>query len=277
MNNPFNTPIKAALAIAGGALLLALAFAGFMTFRDHQRAAEITRLQNEIALRDKTIEVKDGVYQKLTIQTKDLSDLLNAKDTELMALRDQLKKQGADLLTANTVVVKLRKDLQDAKNNVTVVVSDPAKPGVKSFMIDTEDRLDPFQITGQAGVDCDTNQAHYKVALGQRSPIKFSVVVSQDKDGTWRSSATSSTKVFEVDIALAAVNPYLLEEKWYEKLSVAAELGVGTNPGLLAGAGVNFEIGKFDLGPRVWAVVDTHGASPYFGVSFAWHPFKKVR
>lgn len=275
MNNPFNTPIKAALVIAGTGLLLALAFAGFMTLRDHQRAAQITELQNQIALRDKTIETQEGVYQRLTLQSKDLTKLLNDKDVELVALRDQLKKQGAELLTANTVVVKLRKDLQDARNT-TVVIADPTKPGVKSFMIDTEDRLDPFQITGNAAVDCDTNQAHYKVALGQRSPIKFSVVVSQDKDGTWRSSATSSTKVFEVDIALAAVNPYLLEEKWYEKLSVATELGVSTNPGLLAGVGVNFEISKFDLGPRVWAVVDTHGASPYFGVSFAWHPFKKV-
>jgi hypothetical protein len=276
MNSPFNTPIKLALVIAGGTLLLALVFAGFMTWRDHARSARIVELQNQIALRDKTIEVQDGVYQKLTLQTKDLISLLNDKDVEMMALRNQLKKQGAELLTVNTVVVKLRKDLNDAKV-VTVVIPDLAKPGVKQINIDTEDRLDPFQITGQVDIDCDTSQAHYKVGLGQRSPIKFSIVVSQDKDGTWRSSATSSTKVFEVDIALAAVNPYLLEEKWYEKLSVAAELGVGTNPGLLAGVGVNIEIGKFDIGPRVWAVVDSNGASPYFGVSFAWHPFKKVR
>ncbi len=270
-----NNPIKAALIIAGGALLLALAFAGFMTFRDHQRAQRIVELQNQIALRDKTIETQQGVYQKLALQTKDLTKLLNDKDVELMALRDQLKKQGSELLTANTLVVKLKKDLKDAQN-VVVTIPDPAKPGVKRAEIDTKDRLDPFQITGRVDLDCDTGKAAVDVGLSQRNPIKFSVVVSQDKDGTWRSTATSSTKVFDVDIALAAVNPYLLEEKWYEKLSFALEAGVGTNPGLLAGAGVNIEIGKFDIGPRVWAVID-RGASPYFGVSFAWHPFKKVR
>ena len=271
-----NPSIKIALIIAGTTLALALAFTGYMTWRDHQYSARIIELQNQVAARDKTIEVKDGVYQKLTLQAKDLTDLINNKDAELMSLRDQLKKQGSELLTVNTIVVKLRKDLQDAKNT-TVVVVDPAKPGVKQVNIDTEDRFDPFRVTGNASVDCDSNQGKYLINLDQRSPIKFSVVVSQDKDGTWRSSATSSTKTFDVDIGLAAVNPYLLEEKWYEKLSVAAELGVGTNPGLLAGAGINFEIGKFDIGPRVWAVVDTHSASPYFGVSFAWHPFKKVR
>lgn len=276
MDNPINTPIKVALVIAGAVLLLALVFAGYMTFRDHQHSARIVELQNQVAARDKTLEVKDGVYQKLALQAKDLSQLLNDKDTELMNLRDQLKKQKSELLTANTLIVKLRKDLQDVRD-VPVVVVDPAKPGVKQVNIDTEDRLDPFQVTGKVNVDCDTSQAHYDVSLSQRSPIQFSVVVSQDKDGTWRSSATSSTKSFDVDIGLAAVNPYLLEEKWYEKLSLAAELGVGTNPGLLAGVGVNIEIGKFDLGPRVWAIVDKNGASPYFGVSFAWHPFKKVR
>lgn len=270
-----DNPIKVALVIAGAALLCAFAFAGFMTLRDHQRLAQITELQNQVAIRDKTIEVQEGVYQKLTLQTKDLVQLLNNSDKELMSLRDQLKKQGSELLTVNTIIVKLRKDLQDAKTT-TVVIADPTKPGIKQVNIDTEDRFDPFQITGNASINCDTNQGHYQVNLGQRSPIKFSVVVSQDKDGTWRSSATSSTKIFDVDIGLAAVNPYLLEEKWYEKLSIAAELGVGTNPGLLAGAGVDFEIGKFDVGPRVWAVVDRNSASPYFGVSFAWHPFKKV-
>lgn len=271
-----NNPLKVALVIAGVTLLLALAFAGFMTYRDSQHSARIVELQNQVAARDNTIEVQEGVYQKLTLQTDDLTKLLDNKDAELMTLRNQLKKQNSELLSVNTIVVKLRKDLQDIKN-VVVVVTDPAKPGVKRVDIDTEDRLDPFQVTGNATVDCDTNQANYRINLGQRSPIKFSVVVSQDKDGTWRSSATSSTKTFEVDIGLAAVNPYLLEEKWYEKLSLALELGVGTRPGLLAGAGVDVEIGKFDIGPRVWAVVDTQGASPYFGVSFAWHPFKKVR
>lgn len=276
MNNPFNAPIKVALIIAGGALLLALAFAGYMTLRDHQRAAHIVELQNQIASRDKTIEVQQGIYQKLTLQAKDLTKLLSDKDVELMTLRDQLKKQGSELLTANTIVVKLRKDLQDAKNTV-VVIPDPAKPGVKQVNIDTEDRLDPFQITGMTSVDCYTNQAHYKVGLGQRSPIKFSVVVSQDKDGTWRSSATSSTKVFEVDIALAAVNPYLLEDKWYEKIGMGVDVGVGAAPGFLGGVGISYEIGRFEVGPKAWFTASPQGVYPYFGAQLLWHPFKKIK
>jgi major membrane immunogen (membrane-anchored lipoprotein) len=271
-----NSSIKVALVVAGVLLTAALAFAGYMTIREHQYSARIVELQNQVAQRDKTIEVQEGVYQRLTQQSKDLDQLLKDKDAELTSLRNQLKKQGSELLTANTLIVKLRKDLQDARD-VPVVAVDPAKPGVKQVNIDTNERFDPFQVTGKVDIDCDTSKAHYDVKLSQRSPIRFSVIVSQDKDGTWRSSATSSTKLFDVEIALAGVNPYLLEEKWYEKLSVVTEFGVGTNPGILAAVGADFEIGKFDLGPRVWAVVDTHSASPYFGLSFGWHPFRKVR
>lgn len=270
-----NISIKTALLMVGGVLLLALGFAGYMTWRDQQHRSEIVALQNKVASQAKTIEVKEGLYQKEALQAKDLSKLLNDKDTELGLLKQQLDDQGAQLLTANTLVVKLKKDLKDARE-VVVTIPDPLKPGVKRAEIDTADRLDPFQIMGHVDVDCDTGRAGVNVGLAQRSPIKFSVVVSQNKDGTWFSSATSSTDIFDVDIALAAVNPYMLEEKWYEKISLGVELGVGTNPGFLAGIGANIEIGKFDVGPRVWAVLD-RGASAYFGAGLTWHPFKKVR
>lgn len=270
-----NVSIKTALLMAGGVLLVALVFAGYMALRDRQHQAEIIALQNKVASQAKTIEVQEGLYQKEALQSKNLEKLLNDKDSELVALRDQLDKQGAQLLTANTIVVQLRKDLQDARD-VKVVILDPEKPGVKSISIDSEEKLDPFRITGKVDVDCEADTAHYKVNLAQRSSIKFSVVVSQDKDGTWRSSATSSTTAFQVDIALAAVNPYMLEEKWYEKVSLGVELGIGTNPGFIAGVGADVEIGRFEVGPRVWVVLD-RGVSPYFGASLTWHPFKKVR
>jgi hypothetical protein len=270
-----NLSVKVAVTIAVSAVVLALAFAGFMTLRDRQRLAQITELRNQVALRDKTIELQQGVYQKLTLQTKDLSKLLDEKDVELTALKDQLKKQGADLLTASTIIAKLKKDLESAGH---VKPPEPDEgPTVRKVDFDSGADFDPFLVSGHTTVNCENpTERSAKLLLQQRSPLKFSVVVSQDKDGTWRTTASSSSDKFDVDIALAAVNPYLLEEKWYEKLSFVAEAGIGTNPGLLAGGGVDFEIGKFDVGPRVWAVLD-RGASPYVGVSFAWHPFKKVR
>ncbi len=269
-----NTTLKSALISAGVALIMAVGFAGYVTFQNHRHDAEITELKNQIASRDKTIEVQQGVYQKLTIQARDLNKLLDDKDVALTALRNQLKKQGADLLTASTVIAQLRKDLESAGH---VKPPEAAEGTVRKVEFDSGTDFDPFLVSGYTTVNCEKPiERDAKLFLRQVSPLKFSVVVSQDKDGTWRTTASSSSDKFNVDIGLAAVNPYLLEEKWYEKLSLAVEVGAGTNPGLLAGGGFDVEIGKFDIGPRVWAVVD-RGVSPYFGVSFAWHPFKKVR
>lgn len=269
-----NNTLKVALISAGVALLMAIAFAGYITIQNNRHNTEITELKNQIASRDKTIEVQQGVYQKLTIQARDLTKLLDDKDVALTALRDQLKKQGADLLTASTIVAQLRKDLESASH---VKPPDVTEGVVRKVEFDSGTDFDPFLVSGYTTVNCEKpTERDAKLLLKQLSPLKFSVVVSQDKDGTWRTTASSSSDKFNVDIALAAVNPYLLEEKWYEKLSLAVEAGIGTNPGLLVGAGADLEIGKFDVGPRVWAVVDK-GVSPYFGLSFAWHPFKKGR
>ena len=277
MNNPLNTPIKIAVAIAGVALLAALAFAGFMTIRDHQRAQRIVDLQNEIAKRDTTIETQKGLYQKLAIQSTDLQNLLDGKDQQLKELQDQLKKSGDQLLAANSVIVKLKKDLTNA--GTATVTPGPTVDGHASTLLSGMSDVGPFTLLCdmKVPVKVDANSVQFVQTLRQSRPIKISVAVSQLKDGSWRASATSSEDTFGLDIGLAAVNPYILEEKWYEKIDFALEAGVGTNPGLLLGLGVDIEISKFDLGPRVWGVVDTHGASPYFGASLAWHPFKKVR
>lgn len=268
------SPIKVILTGAGIALVVALLFAVYVTLNEKQHSAQILELKNEIARRDKTIEIQQGVYQKLTTQARDLTKLLDDKDVELTALRNQLKKQGADLLTANTIIAKLKKDLESVGH---VKPPEPTEGTVRKVEFDSGTDFDPFVVSGHTLVDCDKpTERSAKLLLQQRSPLKFSVVVSQDKDGTWRTTTSSSSDKLEVDIGLAAVNPYLLDEKWYEKFSFALETGVSASPGLLAGGGIDVEVGKFDIGPRVWVVLD-RGISPYFGVSFAWHPFKKVR
>lgn len=266
--------IKNALIIAGVLLLVIVAVVGVLTWKKNQYEARIVELQNVVAEKDKTIESKDGVYQRLAVQHEDLKDLLSSKDEQLKSLKEQLDHQGSQLLTANTLVIKLKKDLE-AKPVIVPRPPDTNKPGIMTTDFDTEDQFAPFKVTGVMVADCNTQKWEGALLkLSQTRPFRFSVVVSQDKDGTWRSSTTSSEKNFEVDIALAAVNPRLLEEKWYEKISISAEAGVGTNPGLLVGLGANYGIGKFDVGLRVWGVLD-RGASPYFGASLAWHPFKK--
>lgn len=266
--------LKSTLIAAGSGLLALLVIAGCFTAVRQSYQSKILALQNELALTSKTVETQKDVFQRQTVQTKDLNDFaLSSKDDEIKRLKTQLDQEGAQLLTANSLVVQLKKDLKSS-GTATVAKADSKAPGSITVNFDTNKDLDPFRVTGSTVADCAGSAPTFTVNLAQMTPLKFSVLVSQDKDGTWRTSTTSSSDKISVDIALAGVNPYLLEEKWYEKISFNAEVGIGTNPGFLGGAGIGYEIGKFEVGPKVWAVVD-RGASPYFGASLAWRPFKK--
>lgn len=270
-----NVTLKNALISTGVLLVIMAALAVAFTLNRRAYETRIVDLQNQVAARDKTLEVQVGVYQKLTIQANDLSKLVDSKDKQIVELKNQLDKTGAQLLTASSLIIQLKD--QVAKGKATVVVTKPTTPdGKTTFAISRTENFGPF------AVDCKMNGTEpvtpdwieSEISLTQPRLFKVSVIVSQDKDGTWRTTTTSSDEVFKVDIGLAAVNPYLLEPKWYEKIGFDTEVGLGSNPGLLAGIGASYQIGHFELGPKAWIVLDK-GASPFFGASMTWHPFAK--
>lgn len=263
------------LIAVGLILLAAFGIVFVLGMKKHAYEARIVELQNQVAERDQTIEVKEGVYQKLALQTKDLNSLLGEKDAELKALKDQLDSQGAKLLSATKLVVQLREDLKYKEEHPNVVhPPTDNSPMWEETAVNSNDQWDPFRITGKVVFYPQSHASLVELELKQYKPLSISVVLSQDSDGTWRTSSTSSAKNFVVDIQLAAVNPYMLEPRWFEKISLMADVGIGTNPGFMAGVGAAYEIGRFEVGPKVWAVFD-RGASLYAGATLIWHPFKK--
>lgn len=270
-----NITLKSALISAAALFVVIVALAVAFTLNRRSYESKIITLQNQVAIATKTIEVQKNVYQKLNIQTTNLISLLDSKDKFIQGLKDQLDKTDSELLTVNTLVIQLKKALS-ARATTTVVVKPPVELGKAStFEITSSADLGPFNVICHTqGEEPVSIAAKTDILFSQKRPIKLNVIVSQDKDGTWRTSTTSSEQDFNIDIALAAVNPFMLESKWYEKIGFNAELGIGTNPGLLGGVGITYEIGHFEVGPKVWVVLDK-GVSPFFGASLGWHPFAK--
>lgn len=268
--------LKSTLIFAGVVLLMAVVGAIGFTVSSNIAQGKIVALQNEVAKRDTTIEVQKGVYQKLTLQNKDLRELLDKDDVQLKLLQEQLAKSGANLLAANTLIVKLKTDLKSS-GNVVVMEPDPKYPDIVRLGLDSKDDFAPFRVTGEVVTDCSMEQNNVPSAslkLSQTRPLKLSVVVSQDKDGTWKTSTTSSEENFQIDIGLSAVNPYMLEPKWYEKIGLQAEIAAGS--GILVGVGATYKIGKFQVGPKVWGAMNWD-LTPrgYAGVTLGWNPFER--
>ena len=237
-----------------------------------QTDREMTRLRNEVAVRDQTIEVQKGVFTKLTIESDNLRKLLDSKDEQIQGLTDQLKKSKEDLLVANQLVIKWKKAYEGAVD-AHQDPEDPAQPGRTKVSFQKD-----WGMIGVKGWTL-TNPAEAWVSVNQLRPLKVTVAVSQDKAGAWHTYATSSEENVGIDIALASVNPYLLEPKWYEKIQLGASLAGGSGTGgfgFLLGVDATYKISKFDIGPAVFV---TFGAgttvTPFFGAKFNWRPFER--
>lgn len=236
---------------------------------------EMARLRNEVALRDKTIEVQKGVYTKLSLETADLRKLLDSKDEQVKGLLEQVKKNKEDLLAANQVAIKWKKAYEGAvAANQTEVPVDPGNPTGPTRKKVTFQK--DWGMIGVSGYTL-TDPAEAFVKVEQLRALMLTLAISQDPTGAWHSYVTSNDENTAVDIKLAAVNPHILEPKWYEKLQLNLALAGGTTNngfGILVGAGVSYKIKQFDVGPAVFLGISST-VSPYFGATFAWRPFEK--
>jgi hypothetical protein len=176
-----------------------------------------------------------------------------------------LKKNKDEILYLNSIIVKLKSQTSTGSAVQTTVAS----------TTQTSDRIkiEFSKDFGYARVDGFTlsNPPEYNLSLSQGSePLKLTLVIAQQKDKSWKSIVSSSDSNVAVDIGITSVNPIMLDTKWYENLKLNFDMGFGD--GALIGAGASANIGKFDVGPKIWGTTLDNG-HVFYGASFSWAPF----
>lgn len=253
--------------------LMVILFVGLIGFVVQKRSwrKEVTNLQNQLALSAKTVQEKDGLYEKLTVQTTDLQGLLNSKDAQIRALEQQVKSDRGQLVSVSQAVTTWKKAYEGlATASQTGIPSSTNQPTAEG-RVKVEFQKD-FGYIGVSGYTL-TNPAEAYVRVQQNRPLKITVATAQAKDGSWRTYTTSSEENVAVDIEMAGVNPFVLEPKWYEGLELQGQLGV-SGQGLLGGAGLGVKISNFTVGPNVWGVLDPTPKA-FFGMNLSWRPFER--
>jgi uncharacterized coiled-coil protein SlyX len=268
LEKTFGLAVVVLLVVMG----LGLVFHSCSVCKYESRLAEA---QNQVAERDRTIEIQKGLYTKLTVQSKDVQGSLDQKDAQVRALEDQIKKSKQELLDASTVVVMWKKAYEGLANasqtTVPPVAGKPPGP--------TREKVDFHEDFGYVRVDgwTLTSPPQAWVRLTQGRPLRLTLAVSQDAQKVWHTYATSSEENVSVDIRVTSVNPYVLQPRWYEHIGLAVDLGVGTNQGgvgALVGLGANYQFMKFTLGPHIWLGINDR-VDRYYGIQFEWRPFQR--
>lgn len=277
MSDARATAYKYLLFVVMGFLVVGVCGASFYRCSYEKR---IAKLQNDMAEKDKTIEIQKGLYTRLTVQTEGIKDTLDKKDEQVKSLLDQVKKQKQELLTATSVVVQWKKAYESlATATQTTVPADPMKLPKDGEATVNREKVDFHKDFGYLNVDgwTLTNPPQAWIRVSQGRPLKITLALSQDKEKKWHTYATSSEENIGVDISVTSVNPHMLSPKWYENIGIVTGLGVGTNQsglGALFSVGLNYRIKQFSIGPQVWLglndVVDK-----YYGVNFEYRPFQR--
>lgn len=264
---------KLHLVLTGSFAALLVFFAIYAVSKQRSYEKKIVELQNVAASKDQTIELKDGLYHKLTLQNDNLQKLLSSKDKTTKDLLEQIRKGKQDILAVNEINVGLKHQLEELKNATqTTVPGQPGKPD--RTKVDFHDDFGVVRVDGWT----ITNPAQSWVRLSPGKPLRLTLAVSQDKDKAWHTYVTTDDDRFGVDIHLAAVNPYLFKPHWYEGIGITTGLGVGSNQsglGALVSVGLNYKLRQFSFGPAVWFGINGT-VDKYYGLTFEWRPFEKT-
>ncbi len=268
MTAPSWVVLRLSLIFVGVLLLLAVAGALVFTSISNSHKKEIIALQNEVAKRDVTIEVQKNVYAKLAIQTDMMGRFLGMADEQNQALAKEIKDRKAEILTAQTLVIKWKKAYEALVVATETEVTTPE--GVVRTKIEFKKDFGYLIAEGHTL----TNPPEALVRVKQGRPFRLSVIMTQEPDKSWRGYATSNEDNFSIEAEVFAVDPTMLEPKWYEKIGLHADLAAGS--GVLVGIGASYKIGKFTVGPSVWGAMNWDiQPKGYVGVSMGFNPFQR--
>lgn len=257
------------------ALIIAISIFGYIRYTRYE--LDLSKLRNALAQADKTIEIMRGTFTRLVMEI----DGLKATNADL---QKTIEKQKLDVISAEQLAVSWRKkydvyvkthpDLEPVPPDgwqpigpVVCTLDQKALAAEEDFgLIKTTCRLmtaDP--------------QTQVRIAIGPGGrPLKLNLALTRDRDKVWRSFVTvepPDQDNISVDIISTAVNLEPLDERWYEKLKLHMDFGVGS--GVLGGIGLGYELGNIDFGPSIWGTTSGNGGSVYYGLNFSWAPFKK--
>jgi hypothetical protein len=248
-------------------------------FKVRQYQNTVVKLQNEAALKDKTIEEAKGLYEHLTIQSSNVQGQLNSKDVQISELENQIAHGHEQLDSATSIALAWKQAYAGLAQAKQTQVKPPAGSPPSTVDRLRVDFSKTWDFIGASGYTLTSPPEAY-LKIEQLRPLKLTLAVSRGKDGAWHSYVTSSESNVNADISVSVIDPNIRKEKWYSRLGIQGGLGVGTTStglGLLGGIGPTVDLGEnnqFTVGPTLWVTV-SNGVDKFYGANLIWRPFAK--
>lgn len=250
---------KAAIAAS---VLIVIFLIGEVGYGCGQRSREtdIANLSQALADSEKTVKLKDGLYQTTLVEVGDARKLLELKQAENRDLLKALDDAKAKVLVTEKVVIKWLPKESPVEATQTDVPPDPGGLPVTRKRVDFKHDFGPFLVSGYTLTD----PAAGFVSVSQGRPLSLTLAVSRDPKGRWLSHVSSSDPDLDVAVTLGAVDPGILDKRWYQRFWVTGTAGFLGDDSV--GMGFEYRGERFSFGPQCQLWSDGHSCGLAVGV-----------
>lgn len=239
---------------------------GIFAYRLGQRSMDdkVSSLAGKLTQAEKTVEITKDVYAtkivELGDQITDALKLLNGDENK--RLRQELDDAKAKILTFEAVDVHLKHPISGKTESTQVEIPANEKSS-KRIRVDFSKDLGPFLVKGFTMTD----PGEGFLELSQVRPLSMTVLVSQNKDGSWASSVTSSDPDIGVNVRLGSVNANVLKPSWIQRIWLSSSFGVW--PDRIGSLGVEYRGDRFSFGPSCQLSSQVVGCGVNIGLRLA--------
>lgn len=244
-----------------GALVVSLILGGIFTVMKmiRDRDNEIAQLATQLMTSEETAEFAKNLYVRKLEVIDDLNKMISVIGEENVKLAELLKKSQAEVLSLNSLVVKWKKAYEAALKASQTEVP-PVEPGGP-----VRKRVDFSADMGYIGVTghtlTDPPEGHVRV--DQLRPLRLTLAVTKNRDGTWSSLVTSSEDNVGVDIAVSGIDLSVIKPRWYQRIWVDAGFELTGSPGATLGASYRWD--RWSLGASCRLSPDGNGCGGTMG------------
>ncbi len=228
------------------------------------RDAQIADLTTKLATSEQTIEIERGIVAKKSAELTDLADLLAKTGAENERLAALVKRGQMEILTLNQLVVKWKK-AYEAAVEASQTEEPPVIPdGPPRKKVTFSGRVGPITVDGHTLTD--PPEAFLK--WSQIDPLRLTLIVTKNKDGTFSSIVSSSDDDIATEITVSAVDVSVVAPTWKQRIWVNA--GVDFLGDRRVFGGVSYHFDRLALGAECSGWTDGSAC----GLTVGFRPFK---
>ncbi len=227
-------------------LAIVLSVRRMIKSRDDQIADLITKLSTS----EQTREVEKGLFAKKVTEVEDLKDLLSKLGEENSDLAELVKKGQMDIIALNQLVIKW-KGAYYAVLNGHQTEEPPVTPGDPARKrVDFDGPVGPMRVWGHTLTDPPVAYLNWE----QVSPIKITVGITKNRDGTYSTIVDTAPPGLGVEVTNALLDLSSLRPKWYQRIWV--DLGVDGLGDRGVSAGLSYRLDRWSLGASCRTTAD---------------------